>query len=166
MASKKRPRKSGREKLNNPPVELPKVVSVPAKFQKQMGGKRVLIPAPLMVDELVRKVRKGRLVTVGQLRECLAARFNADSTCPMTMGIFLTIVAQAAEEDLHEGKKRVAPYWRVIKVDGSLNPKLPGGVEAQASRLKGEGHSLLPGKGKKPPKVQNFQKALVNLVVG
>lgn len=147
----------------NPPVGLPKVVSVPAKFQKQMGGKRVLIPTPLMVDELVWKVRKGKLVTVGQLREHLAAQFKADSTCPMTMGIFLTIVAQTAEEDLQEGKKRVAPYWRVIKVDGSLNPKFPGGVETQASRLKGEGHNIAPGKGKKLPKVRNFQKALIDL---
>lgn len=163
MASISRRRKSGREKLENPPVELPKVVSVPAKFQKQMGGKRVLIPAPLMVDELVRKVRKGKLVTVGQLREHLAAQFGADSTCPMTMGIFLTIVAQAAEEDLLEGKKRIAPYWRVVKPDGSLNPKFPGGAEAQASRLKDEGHGILVGKGKKPPKVRDFGKALINL---
>lgn len=163
MASKSRPRKSGREKLNNPPIELPKVVSVPAKFQKQMGGKRVLVPTPLMVDELVRKVHKGKLVTVGQLRECLAVKFDADSTCPMTMGIFLTIVAQAAEEDLQEGKKRVAPYWRVIKVDGSLNPKFPRGVEALVSRLKTEGHSIAPGKGNKPPKVRDFEKILIDL---
>ena len=163
MASTSRRRKSGREKLENPPVELPKVVSVPAKFEKQMGGKRVLIPAPLMVDELVRKVRKGKLVTVGQLREHLAAQFDADSTCPMTMGIFLGIVAQAAEEDLQEGKKRIAPYWRVIKIDGSLNPKFPGGVEAQSSHLQSEGHCILPGKGKKPLKVRDFEKVLIDL---
>lgn len=163
MASTSKRRKCGREKLENPPVELPRVVSVPAKFQKQMGGKRVLIPAPLMVDELVRKVKKGKLVTVGQLREHLAAQFNADSTCPMTMGIFLGIVAQAAEEDLQEGKKRIAPYWRVIKADGSLNPKFPGGVEAQTSHLKSEGHIILPGKGKTPPKVRDFGKALIGL---
>ena len=163
MASTSRGRKSGREKLMNPPVELPKVISVPAKFQKQMGGKRVLIPAPLILDKLVRKVRKGQLVTVGQLREHLAAQFDADSTCPMTMGIFLVIVAQAAEEDMQEGKKRVAPYWRVIKVDGSLNPKFPGGANAQALRLKGEGHSILPGRGNRPPRVRDFEKALIDL---
>ena len=163
MAGTSRGRKSGREKLENPPVELPKVVSVPARFQKQMGGKRVLIPAPLMVDELVRKVRKGKLVTVGHLRGHLAKRYKADSTCPMTMGIFLGIVAQAAEEDLQEGKKRIAPYWRVIKIDGSLNAKFPGGVEAQSLRLESEGHSILSGKGKKSPKVRDFEKALVDL---
>lgn len=163
MASTSRGRKSGREKLENPPVELPKVISVEPRFQKQMGGKRVLVPAPLMVDELVRKVRKRKLVTVGQLREHLAAQFDADSTCPMTMGIFLGIVARAAEEDILEGKKRIAPYWRVIKVDGSLNPKFPGGVNAQSSRLESEGHRILAGKGKKPPKVKDFEKALIDL---
>ena len=123
----------------------------------------MLIPAPLMVDELVRKVRKGKLVTVGQLRAHLAERFDADSTCPMTMGIFLGIVAQAAEEDLLEGKKRITPYWRVIKADGGLNPKFPGGVEAQSSHLQSEGHSILSGKGKKPPKVRDYEKALIDL---
>lgn len=74
-----------------------------------------------------------------------------DSTRPMTMGIFLGIIAQAGEEDLEKGKKRIAPYWQVIKVDGSLNPKFPGCVETQASRLIGEGHGILP-KGKDRPR--------------
>jgi len=163
MGDKFKSRKSGREKLENPPEGLPKVVTVPAKWKKRMGGKRVLVPTPLMVDELVRKVRKGKLVTVRQLRERLATQFNADSTCPMTLGIFLMIVAQAAEEDSQAGNKRIAPYWRVIKADGSLNPKFPGGVKAQATRLKEEGHRIIADKGKKPPKVQDFEKALTYL---
>jgi hypothetical protein len=36
-------------------------------------------------------------------------------------------------------------------------------VEAQAARLKEEGHTIEPGKGKKPPKVKDFEKALVEL---
>ena len=136
------------------------MISVPPEWEKRMVGRCVLVPTPLMVDGLVRKVGKGRLVAVGQLRERLAREFRADSTCPMTTGIFLMIVAQAAEEDLQAGKKRIAPYWRVIKNDGSLNPKFPGGVEAQAARLREEGHKVVAGKGKKPPKVQDFEKAL------
>lgn len=161
MADKTRSRKSGREKLENPPAGLPKVVDVPAEWEKRMGGKRVLVPTPLMVDGLVQKVGKGKLVTVGRLRARLAADFKADSTCPMTMGIFLMIVAQAGEEDLQAGKKRISPYWRVIKSDGSLNPKFPGGVQAQALHLKEEGHDIVAGKGKKPPKVRDFEKVLV-----
>ena len=161
MSNKSKSRKSGREKLENPPDGLPRVVTVPEEWERRMGGKRVLVPTPLMVDGLVRKVSKGKLVTVGQLREGLATEFGADSTCPMTMGIFLMIVAQAAEEDSQAGKKRIAPYWRVLKADGSLNPKFPGGAEAQATRLRAEGHRTIPGKGKKPPKVCDFEKSLV-----
>ncbi len=29
---------------------LPKVVDVPEKWQKMMGGRRVLVPTPLMAD--------------------------------------------------------------------------------------------------------------------
>jgi len=33
-------------------------------------------------------------------------------------------------------------------------------VEAQAKRLKAEGHAIEPGKGRKPPVVKDFEKAL------
>jgi hypothetical protein len=154
-------RKSWREKLEKPAVDgLPKVVDVPEKWQKMMGGRRVLVPTPLMADAEIRTVRKGRLITTGQLRRRLAEPQKADSTCPMTLGMFLRIISEAAEEDRQNGVKRITPYWRVIKDDGSLNPKLAGGVEGQAARLVEEGHTLIPGKGKKPPRVEDFEKAL------
>lgn len=53
-------RKSGREKLENPPVELPKVVEVPEKWRKSQGGRFVLVPTPLMTDAEIRTVRKGK----------------------------------------------------------------------------------------------------------
>ena len=53
--------------------------------------------------------------------------------------------------------------WRVIKADGSLNEKFPGGVAAQAARLEKEGHTIEPGKDKKPPRVKDFEKSLVEL---
>ena len=100
------------------------------------------MPTPLLVDKLIRTVRKKRLITVNQIREHLARDFDADSTCPLTTGIFVRIAAETAEEDRAAGKKRVTPYWRVLKADGSLNPKFPGGVEAQAARLTEEGHKI------------------------
>ena len=156
-------RKSWREKLENPPKGLPKVVSGPPKWEKRFGGTRVLVPTPLLVDELIRKVPKRKLVTVKQIRERLAKDFKADSTCPLTTGIFIRIAAEVAEEDLREGKKQITPYWRVLKADGSLNEKFPGGTKAQAARLKKEGHRIQPGKGKKPPKVKDFEKSLQKL---
>jgi hypothetical protein len=158
MANK---RKSWREKLENPPVELPKIVEVPEKWRKSQGGRFILVPTPLMADAEIRTVREGKLMTHGQLRQRLAQREKADSTCPMTLGIFLRIISEVAEEDRREGKKRITPYWRVVKDDGSLNPKFPGGVEAQATLLRAEGHTIAPGKGKKPPRVEDFDRILV-----
>jgi hypothetical protein len=131
-------RKSWREKLDNP--NLPKVERIPPGMRKQLGTGTLLIPSPRDVDAMIRTVRKGGLITVARLRRDLAKKFGADVTCPLTTGIFVRIAAEAAEEDAREGKKRITPYWRVIKDDGSLNPKFPGGVEAQAERLRGEGH--------------------------
>jgi hypothetical protein len=81
----------------------------------------------------------------------------------LTTGIFLRIAAEAAVEDLRGGKQDITPYWRVIKADGSLNEKFPGGTAAQAARLREEGHSIQPGAGKKPPRVEDFEKSLQTL---
>ncbi len=62
-----------------------------------------------------------------------------------------------------EGKKDITPYWRTLKSGGELNEKYPGGVEAQAARLTEEGHTIEPAKGKKLPKVKDFEKALVEV---
>ncbi len=45
----------------------------------------------------------------------------------------------------------------MIKADGSLNEKFPGGVQAQAAHLRREGHTVTEGKGKKPPKVKDAE---------
>ncbi|MBI2831397.1 MAG: MGMT family protein [Chloroflexi bacterium] len=124
------------------------------------GRGKMLIPRPLDVDAMIRKVGQGKLVTVDQLRERLAKDFKADFTCPLCTGIFLRIAAEAAEEDLAKGEKQVTPYWRVVKADGSLNEKFPGGVESQAALLKKEGHTIEPGKGKKPPRVKGWERAV------
>ncbi len=161
MAKARSRRKSWREKLENPVPGLPKVCDVPDKWVKTMGGRRILVPTPMMVDELVRTVPERKLITVGQIRRHLAGPFSADSTCPMTTGIFLRIISEAAEEDRQAGKTSITPYWRVIKDDGTLNPKFPGGVEAHAQKLRDEGHEIVPGKGRKPAQVANFDGALV-----
>ena len=148
-------RKTWREKLEA--EQERKVVDNPK------SGGTLLIPKPLDVDALIRKVQKGRLVTVNQIRERLARDYSADSTCPLCAGIFLRIAAEAAEEDLTKGITEITPYWRAIKADGSLNEKFPGGVAAQAAQLEKEGHTIEPSKGKKPPKVKDFEEALQGL---
>lgn len=135
--------------MDNP--NLPKLVAIPPNMKRREGT--MLVPSPREVEAFVRTVRKGSVTTVSQIRESLARQHAADVTCPLTTGIFVRIAAEAAEEDARSGKTRITPYWRVVKDDGSLNPKFPGGVERQAERLRAEGHRILPGTGKRPPRV-------------
>ncbi|MDI6892071.1 MAG: MGMT family protein [Actinomycetota bacterium] len=161
MSNKSKSGTPWREKLEK--KQEPRVVDVPPKMVKRFGTGKILIPTPLLVDALICKIQKGKLVTVNQIREHLAKDFHVNSTCPLTTGIFIRIVAETAEEDLRAGKKQITPYWRVLKANGGLNKKFPGGAEAQAAYLKEEGYSILAGKGKKPPKVKEFEKYLQKL---
>lgn len=154
-------RKSWKEKLHN--QDHSKIIEIPARMAKRFGSGTMLIPKPLDVDALIKKAGRGKLLTVSEIRSKLARDNKVDTTCPLTTGIFVRIAAEAAEEELREGKKRVTPYWRVIRDDGSLNEKFPGGVNAQAKRLKEEGHSISPGRGNRPPKLQDFEKSLTRL---
>jgi len=102
-----------------------------------------VIPAPLEVDALMRRVRRGRLTTINELRVALAARHGATVACPITTGIFAAIAARAADEDEQQGRRRITPYWRTLKVGGELNAKYPGGAAGQRARLEAEGHTVV-----------------------
>jgi hypothetical protein len=144
-------RKSWREKMHN--LNLPKLTPIPRHMRKRFATGTMLVPSPGDVEARMRTVRKGAVTTVSRIRELLAEKYLADVTCPLTAGIFVRIAAEAAEEEAHAGKLRITPYWRVLKGDGSLNPKFPGGVDRQAQKLRAEGHRILPGAGKRPPRV-------------
>ena len=135
-------RKTWREKLADS-KDQPRVEPIPEAMASRWGRGTLVIPAPLEVDALMRQVPKGKLTTVNEIREALARKHGATIGCPMTTGIFIVIAARAAEEDAAEGKKRITPYWRTLKSNGELNPKYPGGVEAQQARLEAEGHKVI-----------------------
>ena len=115
------------------------------------------------MNGVMKNVPEGKLMTINQIREFLAKRHGASIGCPITTGIFCNIAARAAEEDASEGKEEITPYWRTLKSKGELNEKYPGGVDAQAARLQAEGHTIEPGRGKKPPVVKDFEKVLANI---
>lgn len=162
MTNNSKSRKSWREKLADN-KGLPKVEEITDKMSKRWGTGTVVIPAPRDVDEIMKKVPKGKLITVHEIRQMLARKYGATIGCPITTGIFAWIAAHAAEEEAAEGKKDSTPYWRTLKSGGELNAKYPGGVEAQRVRLEEEGHIIQPGKGKKPPRVKDFENYLVRL---
>src|ERR1044072_6374738 len=108
----------------------------------------MVLPAPIEVDELKRRVPKGKLVTINELRAALAKKHGVNIACPITTGIFSWIAAHAAEEAAAEGARQITPYWRTLKSGGEINPKYPGGVAALKRRLRDEGHRFVQ-KGKR-----------------
>jgi hypothetical protein len=154
---------SWREKLETQGKRnnLPKVVEIRPDMSQRWGTGTVVIPDPLEVNEIMRSVPRGRLITINQIREKLAKKHGTTIGCPITTGIFANIAARAAEEDAAEGKKDITPYWRTLKVGGVLSDKFPGGVEAQAARLKTEGHTILPDRKGQPKRVKDYEGSLV-----
>ena len=148
------------QKLNDD-KGLPKVEKITDKMSKRWGTGTVVIPAPIEVDELMRKIPMGKLVTINDIRAALAKKHNATIGCPMTTGIFAWIAAHAAEERKQKGETDITPYWRTLKTGGLLNEKYPGGVEAQKLLLEQEGHRVIQ-KGKKYA-VLNYEKALFKI---
>ena len=139
--------KSWSEKLKDS-KNLPRVEKITDKMSKRWGIGTVVIPAPMEVDEMMRKVPEGKLATINEIREALAKKHRATIGCPMTTGIFAWIAAHAAEEQRQEGEKDITPYWRTLKSGGVINAKYPGGVEGQKKLLEREGHKVVQ-KGKK-----------------
>jgi len=73
------------------------------------------------------------------------------------------MAARAAEEDIEEGNKDATPHWRTVKEKGVLSDKCPGGPEAQAAKLKDEGHEIINDKAGKPKKVKDYESKLAKI---
>ena len=153
-------RKTFNEKLNDS-KDMPKIIMViDEKSVKRYGGENMLIAPPLEYNEIMSKIPKGKVITITEIREFLAKKHNAEFTCPLTAGIFLSLAAQASEE--REDNK--IAFWRTLKKDGELNPKYPGGVEYQKEMLEMEGHSFIT-KGRKNIRyfVEDYEDKLFKL---
>jgi hypothetical protein len=137
---------------------LPKVVAVKGKMAGAAGCGTMVVPAPVEVDALMRRVRRGKLTTIDDLRSHLAATHGVTVACPITTGIFAWIAAHAADEAATAGNTGITPYWRTLKTKGEINPKYPGGLPAIVARLEAEGHTVLQ-KGKRVY-VRDFERAL------
>lgn len=128
--------------------DLPKVVKITGKMSRRWGTGTVAIPAPRDVDALMRRVPKGRVTTINEMRRKIARDHRATIGCPITTGIFAWIAANAAEEGRRAGRKKITPYWRTLKNGGEVNSKYPGGVARQKKFLRREGHRV-EAKGKR-----------------
>jgi alkylated DNA nucleotide flippase Atl1 len=152
-------RKSWREKLNDS-KDLPKVINITGKMIKRWGTGTCAIPSPKEVDTIMKKIPRGKVTTINNIREMIAKKHHATIGCPIVTGIAAMISAHAAVEDEKEGKNRITPYWRTLKLGGELNPKYPGGIDDQKKKLESEGHKIIR-KGEKC-RVEDYEKSLIN----
>lgn len=120
--------------------DMPKISEItdPREISRY-GGTKLLIAPPLAYDEIMKKVPKGKVVTSDSIRSYLARKYGADTTCPLTAGIFINIVAKAS---VGRGTDET-PYWRTLKKGGELNERYPEGIDGQRVRLETEGHTVV-----------------------
>lgn len=119
-----------------------KVVPIPESMVTRFGEGMLLVPSPREVEAIIWEIPAGQVRRVCELRKELAQRHGAQVTCPLCFSLFWALVADAAEESRAAGHADVVPYWRVIRDDGLLNAKLPGGAGAHAAMLRDEGHDV------------------------
>lgn len=121
-------------------TDMPKIQIVTDETTiKKYGGEKMYFAPPLSYDEIMKKIPYGKVITVGMIRDYLAKENGADFTDPITAGIFVSIAAWAS----YQRTEDETPYWRTLKAGGELNPKYPGGVEAQREKLEAEGHAII-----------------------
>ena len=132
------------------------IVTDPATIRKY-GGDRMYFAPPIDYDRAMRRVPRGMVTTVGEIRAFFAREAGADFTEPITAGVFVSIAAWAS----FQRQADETPYWRTLKAGGELNPKYPGGIEAQREKLEAEGHTVIR-RGRKNFRyyVEDYEKVL------
>ena len=128
------------EKLNDS-KKVAQVKHIEKDFADIPANSKMLIATPKIIDQYVRSIPKGAVASLQTMRKDLAVEFQADYTCPVTTGIFLRIVSEAAYEQFSQTKtlKNITPFWRVVEPSSALNKKLSFGSEFVTEQREKEG---------------------------
>ena len=104
----------------------PHIKIIEKTFAGVPAGSKLLISSPIEIDQFIRSIPKKQQIEPQEMRTQLAKRHQADATCPVSTGIFLRIVAEAAVEEYRSGItiNNITPFWRVIKQESPLAKKL------------------------------------------
>ena len=92
------------------------VKECPNGFADIKPGEIMLLPSANHIDTFIRNLPSGTAIELPELRAALAAESGAMKSCPVVTGIHLRVVAEAAYEDLEQGKSlsEITPIWRAI----------------------------------------------------
>lgn len=117
-------RKTWTEKMDN--GRSPKIVPLEKDCGGMKKGDMMLISSPYEIRDYIKSIPKGQTKTLLELRTDIAKKHNADGMCPLTAGIFLRINAEAAIEELNQGKspEDITPFWRVVEPDSPMAKKV------------------------------------------
>ena len=104
------------------------------------AGALMYISTPEEIDSYLKQTSPGQVILPSAMREELAQAGGAEYTCPVSTGIFLRIVAEAACEEQHNGRAldEIAPFWRIIDPDSDLAGKLSCGADFIRTRREAE----------------------------
>ena len=104
-----------------------KIVTLDYAFGGLQPGEKMFVGTPQIVDEYIRKIPYGETRTILAMRRQLARRRGCDGTCPVSTSFFVRMVAEAALEDIADGKplSEVAPFWRLISSEDKIAGRLP-----------------------------------------
>ena len=119
--------KTWQQKLH--PKILPKRVVLEKPFAGIAKGATLFVGTPMLVKEFINTIPYGRSIEAVEMRRRFARAYQSDAMCPVSTGIFLRIIAEAAWEEIQQGKKlnQVTPFWRIIDVHSPLAKKLACG---------------------------------------
>lgn len=142
--------------------DMPKIqIITDEKSIAKYGGNRMYFAPPIAYDRVMKTIPHGMCTTVGDIRAYFAKQNGADFTEPITAGVFVAIAAWASAQRTEDE----TPYWRTLKANGELNPKYPGGIEAQKAKLEAEGHTVLhKGRTNIRYYVQNYEQKIFSLL--
>ena len=118
-----------------------KVEVIDRAFADIPAGATMYVGTPQVVADYISHIPYGHTTTLQQMRKDLAAEHRAEYCCPITAGIFLRIVAEAAYEQYVAGAKisELAPFWRMIDRRTPVAKKLSFGYDFVAERRRAEG---------------------------
>ena len=127
------------------------IVPISPQLERFFGcSGRMLKPCAATVAALVARIPSGQVATTESLRRSLANQFGVEVACPYDTKMALL--------EISNDSSLKVPFWRVVKANGELMPKLAGGLEAQAVLLQAEGFVI--DEGGKKPRIKAFKDKL------
>ncbi|MEO1659722.1 MAG: hypothetical protein AAFR51_01940 [Pseudomonadota bacterium] len=115
---------TAREKLAR--EKQPKTVVMDKAWAGMQPGQSMLVATPQMVDAYIQGIPHGETQTIADMRNMMALTHDCDGMCPLSTSIFVRMVAEAALEDLADGKSvsEVSPFWRMVSSEDKIAKRL------------------------------------------